>query len=428
MWRVERTLDGIDATRDELLPFVGPAASLPLWSLLARLPFDAARLVWLSLSLLALATLAGAAAALAQRRLTVTGALGALLFAALTGPLISAMALGQAALISVAAIAAALFALERRSPSALGAAVIAAIQPNLALVLAVRLTSRFGMLMLGGAAAAFVALTLVYGGGVGGALAYVQRLAEHGAGERFILIQFGVPAILASFHADAHTAVIAGDVCALLALAVAAAFAWRFRTQPVYAAAFAIALLPWALPFFHEHDFVIEVIPAVVLAAAPALRARMLAGVASQCALVNWLNVAQRPDTAAQTVCLAGALACAFTLLPSRTPRESPALPALAAAALLAVIAVPLALTFPAPVWPDTLGAFHAAPQLDASAVWAAEQHAAGLDAAVPAWGALRAISLLGVLLLAFAAYVAAAATTTRPERTASGTAVSDSP
>lgn len=431
VWRVERTLAGVDAGRDELLPFVGPAASLPLWSLLARLPFDAARTVWLSFLMLALAVLAAAAAALALGRLTVTGALCALLFAALSGPFISALALGQAALVSAAAAGAALLAFERRSPWALGAAFVAAIQPNLALPLAVRLTSRFGALMLGGAAAAFVALTLIVGGGAGGAVAYLQRLAQHGAGERFIVIQFGVPAILASFHAGARGAVFAGEGCALLALAGAAAFAWRFRTLPVYSAAFAIAVLPWVLPFFHEHDFVIELIPAVVLAAAPAARVRMLAGIAAPGVLVNWLGVAQRPDSAAQTVCLAFALAFAFAALPNRTPREPPALPSVAAAALLALFAVPLALAFPAPVWPDALHAFHAAPELDASAVWAAEQHAAGLDAAVPAWGALRAISLLGTLLLAFAAYVAAAgaaATTTRPERTASGTAVSDSP
>jgi hypothetical protein len=223
-----------------------------------------------------------------------------------------------------------------------------------------------------------------------------------------------VPAILASFHAGVHTAAFAGDACALIAVAGAAAFAWRFRAQPLYAAAFAIAVLPWALPFFHEHDFVIEVIPAVVLAAAPNARVRMLAGVASLCVLVNWLNVAQRPDSGAQTVCLAFALACAFAALPNRTPREPSALPALSAAALLVLVAVPLALAFPAPVWPDALGAFHAARALDAGAVWAAEQQAAGLGAAVPAWGALRAIPLLGVLLFAFGAYVAAGTTTLR--------------
>ncbi|HEV8019796.1 MAG TPA: glycosyltransferase 87 family protein [Candidatus Lustribacter sp.] len=425
MWRVERTLDGVDATRDELLPFVGPAASLPLWSLLARLPFDGARAVWLSLLVLALFALAAATAALATGRLTGTSGLSALLFAALTGPLVSAIGLGQAALLSAAAVAAALVAFERRSPWALGAAFVAAIQPNLALPLAVRFTGRFSALMLGGAAALFVALTLIAGDGLAGARAYVQRLAEHGAGERFIVIQYGVPAILASLHVSVQTATIAGNACALIALAGATAFAWRFRAQPLYTAAFAIAVLPWALPFFHEHDFVIEVIPAIALAAVPDARVRTLAGVATLCVLVNWLNVAQRPDTAAQTVALAFALAFAFAVLPHRTPREPSALPPVIAAALLAAIAVPLALAFPAPVWPDALGAFHAAPGLDSSAVWAAEQQAAGLGAAVPAWGLLRAIPLFGALLLAVGAYVA---TTTRPERTASGTAASDSP
>ena len=70
IWQTERTIPGVDATRDELLPFAGPAASLPLWSVLARLPFDAARVVWLILLAPAFAILAVAAAALAHVRLT----------------------------------------------------------------------------------------------------------------------------------------------------------------------------------------------------------------------------------------------------------------------------------------------------------------------------------------------------------------------
>src|ERR1700726_4519039 len=58
VWQTERTIAGVDASRDELLPFAGPAASLPLWSLFARLPFDAARIVWSVLLLLAVLVLA----------------------------------------------------------------------------------------------------------------------------------------------------------------------------------------------------------------------------------------------------------------------------------------------------------------------------------------------------------------------------------
>ena len=244
------------------------------------------------------------------------------------------------------------------------------------------------------------------------------------------MIQYGVPAILASFHVAPGTAAFAGNAVGLLAVAGAAFGAIRLRAQPRIAVTIAIAALPWAVPFFHEHDFVIELIPAIVLAASSNARVRMLAGVAATCVLVDWLGIAQRPHAAAQTVCLAFAVACAFAALPNRSLRAASPLPPLVACALLSLIAVPLALVFPAPVWPDALGAFHAAANLDASAVWAAEQQRAGLDAFVPAWGILRAIPLLGCATLAVAAYFAAGAEamTTRPARTASGTAVSDSP
>jgi len=354
----------------------------------------------------------------------------ALLFGAVSGPVISGFALGQAALVSAAAVAFALLALERGSPWAVGAAFVAAIQPNLALPLAVRLTERRAALLLAVAAAAFLIVTLIAGGGPAGLAAYLHRLAAHGASERFILIQYSVPAILATFRIPPGSAATAGNAAALLAIAVAVAGALRRRLQPRLAAAIAIAVLPWAVPFFHEHDFVIELIPAIVLAAASNARVRMLAGIAAPCVFVDWLGVTQHPQAAAQTVALAFALTCAFAALPNRSLRASSPLPPLVACALLALLAIPLALAFPAPVWPDALGPFHAAPNLDASAVWTAEQRRAGLDAVAPAWGILRTIPLLGCALLAAAAYFGggAPAMTIRPARTASGTAVSDSP
>lgn len=430
VWRVERTIPGVDASHDELLPFVGPAASLPLWSAFARLPFALARDIWLGLLALALGVLALAALMLARVPLTPGSAAAALLLGAASGPAIGAFGLGQVALVSAAGVAVAFVALERGSPWAILAAWVAALQPNLALPLAAGLTARRAAALLAAAAAAFLALTLAVGGGFGGMLAYLQRLAEHGAGERFIAIQYSVPAILASFGVAPPSAAAAGDALALLALAAAAAAAVRWRTQPRLALAVAVAALPWAVPFFHEHDFVIELLPAIVLAAWPDARVRLLAGIAAVATLVDWFGIAQRPHDAAFTSALAFAVACAWSALATRTaPAPSP-LPVFAACALLVVAAVPLALAFPAPVWPDALGAFHAAPALGASAVWAAEQHRAGLDASAPSWGVLRAIPLAGCALLVLAAYVAAgaSATTTRPERTASGTAVSDFP
>jgi hypothetical protein len=428
VWAVEKTIPGVDAARDELLPFVGPPPSLPLWSLLARLPFDAARIVWLALLAAALCALTFAAAALAHVRFTPSRAAGALLFGALSGPVISDIALGQAALVSAAAVALALAGFERRSPWAIAAAFVAAVQPNLALPLAVRLTERRSAAFLALALTAFLVLTVLVGGGGHAVGAYIQRLAQHAASERFSLIQYSVPSILTSFGIAPAPAIFAGYVSALAALGVAVTGAVRLPAR--MAAASAIAVLPWLVPFFHEHDLVIELIPAIILAASANARVRMLTGIAAACVLVDWLGMTQRPHTAAQTVCLAFALACAFAALPNRSLRAASPLPPLLTCTLLAAIAVPLALAFPAPVWPDALGPFHAAANLDASAVWAAEQLRSGLDATIPAWGIVRAIPLLGCALLAAAAYLGAGAEamTTRPPRTTSGIAVSDSP
>jgi hypothetical protein len=430
VWRVERTLPGVDASRDELLPFAGPAITLPLFSLLARAPFDVARNVWVAVLVLALAVLVMTAAALARIRLTPAHATGLLFFAALTGSAIGAVTLGQVALVAAAAVALTLLALERGSPWASVAALVAAAQPNLALPLAVRLTGRRSAALLASAAAAFLALTLILHGGAAGFVTYLHRLGELGASERFDVIQYGVPAVLAAAGVARGSAALAGTICTLVAFAAAAAAAWRLRAQPLLATSLAIALLPWAVPFFHEHDFAIELIPVIVLAAAPDARVRMLAGVAAMCVLIDWLGIAQRPEAAVHDACLAFAAACAFGGVPARSPRAAEPWPALIACAVLSLLAFLPALAFPAPVWPDALGAFHAAPTIDAAAVWAAEQQRAGLTGVLPVTGLLRAIALFGCAVLALAAYLAAepAAITMRSPRTASGTAVSDAP
>jgi hypothetical protein len=438
VWNVERTIGGVDATRDELLPFVGPAAALPLWSVLARLPVDASRVVWIAMLMAAIAVLATASAALALGRVTIAGVFDVLLVAGLSGPFISDVALGQVALLSAAAVALALIALGRGSWWAVPAAFVAAIQPNLALPLAVRLIEKRSVLLLALAVTLFLAVTLAAGGGVAGIFDYVHRLGMHSAGERFILIQYSVAAIAASLQTPAVTAIAAGNVCAIVAVGIVFVATLRYSAQPRMTAAIAIALVPWIVPFFHEHDFVLELIPVTILALCPVARVRTVALIGSVCVLVDWLGIAQRPNVAMQTLVIAIGVACAIAALPRTAGLRVLPLPALGTVAVLIAIAVPLALSHPAPVWPDTLGNFHAAPDLDASAVWAAEQQASGLGEFVPAWAVLRAIPMTGCLLLALAGILAARdgrrqalagyATTTRPPRTARRTAVSDSP
>jgi hypothetical protein len=408
VWRVERTIPGVDATHDELLPFIGPAASLPLWSLLARLPFAGARTVWSALLALAFAVLVLAAARLATGRLTRAQTGLALLFGALSGPLIGAFTLGQVALLSAAAIAIALVALERSSLWAIPAVVLAAIQPNLTLPLVLNANARRRIALLAAAAGVFLALTFAAGGGPSGFSAYLRHLSAHGGSERFSLIQYSITAVAVSFGAAPRVASAAGIIGLLLATfgVLAGAIAVRIPSRELVLAA--IAVLPFGIPFFHEHDFVIELIPAIVLAAAPGVRVRMLAGFGAACVFVDWLGVAQRPHAALQTAALAVAVACAYAALADERASPAPLWYLPATGALLALLLIPLALHAPAPVWPDALGAFHAAPGLDASGVWSAEQQRAGLTATAPAWALLRAVPLFGCALLAVAAALSA--------------------
>ncbi|MDQ6944514.1 MAG: glycosyltransferase 87 family protein, partial [Candidatus Eremiobacteraeota bacterium] len=131
VWSTERAIGGVDASRDELLPYVGPAAALPLFGMLARLPYLVAMRVWTALLVAAFAALVLASLALVRVRGAAAIA-GAALFGIASGPVTSALALGQVALISAGGIACALVAYERRAIAAGAVAtLLAAVQPNL---------------------------------------------------------------------------------------------------------------------------------------------------------------------------------------------------------------------------------------------------------------------------------------------------------
>ncbi|HZX67552.1 MAG TPA: glycosyltransferase 87 family protein, partial [Candidatus Elarobacter sp.] len=409
VWGVERGIGGVDAARDELLPYVGPAAALPLFGALARLPHPVAVRVWTAL--LALATFALVLAVLALGGFAPAGLrrgpilLAALAFAVASGPGTSALALGQIALLSVAGVACTLWAFERRAivPGTL-ATLVAAVQPNLALVLIARLRDRTAVVCTGLAIVAFALLTMWAGGGPSGTLAYAARLVRHAHAERFVTIQYTPAAIAAAFGIADRVAVAIGYGCAIAAIVLTIAATMRFRLTPRDGTLLAIAALPLALPFFHEHDFVLELIPLLLLALTTRGVARGWAGVATAMIAVDWLGIAQRPTAAAQIVALAAVVVCAFLVLGrgDRTIRADLA-PIVTLIALFA-LTIPVARAFPAPTWPDALPAnYRAAAGADASAVWAGEQHAAGLDARVPAWGALRAIPLAGCIVLGVA-------------------------
>ncbi len=400
IWNAERTIPGLDAGRDELLPFVGPPATLLLWSALARLPYvDAAR-VWFVLLVaaalaLAVATLRASGAPLSWRAFFAAAAL-TLAF----GPLTSDLALGQIALVAfLAALAVALPQVRRaRSllPSA-GAGFVALLQPNVA----AGLVSQLGRARTALAVALAAAGAYCAGAAVSGwtwPAGYARRLLVHDGVERFSTIQITPAAIAHGFGAPAST-VAAVTALAATAAVAAAVFLWKRVPDPFARFAAFSALSPFVASFFHEHDLVVAYAAAGWCAVRTNGFVRMLALAGTLLVAVDWLGLAQRPTGIVQSALLALAVTSAFAALGARRDWRW-IVTALLPIGATFVLAAWLAAGHPAPVWPDALGNFHAPPAATAAQVWYEEQRRSGLLAVNPTWALLRALSLLGCVLL----------------------------
>jgi len=401
IWENERNLPGVLAQRYEVLPFVGPPATLPLFAAFARLPYGAAANVWraqLFASLLAMLWFAAAPANLRRSPLT----LFALAIAALGfGPVTSALALGQIVLPVALAILAAFTASGFTSKAFYAA--IACAQPNLALALAAGLRERRNAIaiILGAITFAIVSLAVVR---VPGIVNYIRDLQEHGYAERFSAIQLTPTATVYGLGANEYTAALAGI---LVALTGVIAWFWCARFLPDRLMLFCAtcALVPFVAPFFHEHDLAIVLIPAVILVlrASPAALPVAMTG-ALFCA-TNWLGLAQSPDAAVQTVLLVAAFALA--LLAMRAELTTRTLEAGAVVLMLIITGGLAAHAHPMPEWPDAMAPLGSSAHLtNIAAVWHAEQMATGLFARDTMWALLRSASLAGCGLLVYAAIV----------------------
>ena len=391
IWNAQRNLPGVDARRYEVLPFVGPPALLPFFGVLARLPFGAANLVWRSLLVAALAALALTALRIARRPLTPLSCVAIAAAALGFGPLTSALALGQIALPA--------FLFAALATAWAPASFLAWMQPNLALVLAPLLfTRRAAALAI---ASALFAGACVIVAGTGGIVRYAAMLHEHAGAERFSAIQITPASIAYGFGAAPQVAGAIG-----LAVAIAAIGAWvllvRGCADTTARFCASCALLPLAMPFFHEHDLLVLFVPALVFAVRAPLRWWPLAAGGALLSATDWLGLAQRPDGTVQTLLLVGALGAALVALHDRPHARMLFVP-LGALALIAAASV-FAHAHPAPVWPD---AMHALPgnvrSMNASAAWEAEQRATGLLSRDAVWSALRLLSLAGCALTAAA-------------------------
>jgi hypothetical protein len=400
VWRVERKIPGVVATRNELLPFVGPPFGLPLWDALARLPWDAAIVVWGTVVWLAFGALALASLRLAGSPFDPGSATAALVVAGAFGPLTSAAALGQAATVSCAAIVAFPLLLgPRRTFAATAAALVAALQPNLAVALIAKLGPRRAWIAGAFAATLVVAgsyLALASTTGIGH---YADVLRDHAAAERFIAIQTTVSAVARGLGASAPLAGRIAIGAAFVALVGVAVQLLSRRYGSNAGLGLACAALPLALPFAHEHDFTVAFFPALLLAR----RARGVAWVAGACAsllvAVDWLGLAQRPQGLIESTLLAVAGALALAVLAPEPLRPYHLLPLLVAGGV--ALAGAVAAAHPLPVWPDALPFdFHPRPTVPAPLVWHAEQVLSGIATNDPVWAWLRSVSLAGCALL----------------------------
>jgi hypothetical protein len=400
IWSAERRVPGVDAARRELLPFVGPPATLLAWSVAARWSYDAATRAWwaaLAISLLGLiaAVLRGAGAPLA-----LSTSLGAVLLAIAFAPISSDMALGQVALPAFAGACALVVLADRALPASIACACLALTQPNAALgLLSQAGRNRATLALLAGLVATYGLGALV--AGWTWPIAYAQLLAAHGAAEGFDAIQFSPASIAYGFGASPVLARAVGGAVAAIAVAAAVAIALRVRDRFARFAAFS-ALAPFVAGFVHEHDLVVAYAAALWCALRARAGARSLALAGTLLVCVDWLGLAQRPTGIAQSLLLAIAAFAAFVALGEPVDLRR-GVPAGVMAVALFTVAASVAVRHPMPVWPDALASFVAPARASPAAVWLAEQRASGLLAAVPAWSLLRSFSLLGCALLAYA-------------------------
>jgi len=401
IWRFERAIPGVDGSHDETLPFVGPPAVLPLWRVLALLPYGLAGRSWGAVLACAMLVMVFGTLTLARAPHEASIVLGATIFAASFGALISDVSLGQVALLSAAAIVATLLLLRSRAwPAAAITTVVGAFQPNMCLVLIARLGDMRASIAFAIGAVVFFGLMFAFGG-IDATGRYLHLLAVHGAAERHTVIQITPASVALGWGASDAASTAVRLLSALAALGLGTV-AMRRTREPIARVGFAACMLPFVVPFFHEHDFVLLVLPALYCA----LRARgstlALAAVASVSCSIDWLGLAQRVGAQPQSLMLALAATLGIALL-ARLRRET-SLALLVPAALIAVCL--LARTHPVPIWPDALPLhWHGPPGASVSALWELEQRTAGLEAQDPVWSFLRLLPLFSDALLGFALY-----------------------
>jgi hypothetical protein len=402
IWNSERAVAGVDARRDEILPFVGPPHTLLFWRIVAWLPYERAAHLWWAVLAISLLALVGAVVGASGVTFTARAFFGGIVLAIAFAPISSDLALGQIALPAFLGTVLVAVLAERRLTLGVVAAPIAFAQPNISLGLLTQLgRNRTTVAMLAGAALTYVLGALA--AGWSWPSSYARIVAEHGLAERFVAIQFGPAAIAFDLGAPQRLAETIALVIALLAIGAAVAICLAAR-EPFARFAACSALVPFVAGFFHEHDFVVVFAAALWCALRTRGNVRAIALAGTLLAGFDWLGLAQRQTGLTQSALLAAAAFAAFAALGEKPELRRATPVAVGMGALIAGAAL-VAVHNPVPIWPDALRSFHASLTASIASIWLDEQQRSGLLAAVPAWGLLRSCSLLGSALLAYAIY-----------------------
>ncbi len=424
VWSTEARVPGVVAKHYELLPYVGPPMTLPLWAAFSRLRFQTAALLWAGLLLLAALAAVAATAVLVHKR-DRWSVISLLLLAIAFGPLTSDVALGQVAIVAFAAVLLTTLLLRSRYGwSAAATAVVAAMQPNIALVLVSALRNRRTIITLAVGLVIFVAYSLQTSGGMRGFLQYFAMLRDHLAAERYAMIQLTPTAIAYGFGLREDVAAAIGTSIAGGALMCCCYFFVARAYDGTAKLALICALLPFVVPFFHEHDLIVAFFPAALCMFCTAGPLRIAASVAIVLVAVDWLGIAQRPTGTLQTALLALSVLCALAMC---APRQVPLRQAqgdsdvqgdnnnsvilsLSKERLLPFLVIPVivicgmvAMHHPAPVWPDAMRSLPSGVEnLPAAKAWHVELVRSDLIRVDTFSALLRSFSLLGCALLVF--------------------------
>jgi hypothetical protein len=397
IWSAERSVPGVDEHQEEVLPFIGPPATLWLWSTLARLPYAIASTIWWLVLAGALGTLIAISLRASGAGLSLFSFLAALALAVGCGPVTGDLALGQVAMI---ALAGAVGSVEGTLLTKILGCFLASFQPNVSLGLISQLGfNRTTLAIVVGAVLSYLAGALAVGWRW--PVMYAALVRSHAAGERYSGIQITPASIAYGFHASTTVTSIVAIVSAAAAI-VAGTLIWRSVSDRFARFAAFSALTPFVVTFVHEHDLVAAFPAAIWCAVRTQGALRVLALFGTMLVAIDWFGQAQRPNGIAQAALLAAAALAAFGALGEEPEIGAVLRAAVPIVALFAAMAA-MATAYPAPIWPYHLGAFHPPPSWSIATVWQQEQQRDGLQAAVPSWSVLRSLSLLGCALLALA-------------------------